>query len=718
MVTEAMKLCGLGLGPDSELIQPSYSNEAGYWEDQRFVQLNEAVLAASGGAWDRLPTFPPSNGRAWTKKGGLGLLVGQGKELIASLPTGRTRGWKDPRNSLILPFWLRAEPSLKVIACVRNPLEVALSLQRVGAVKSNAEGLALWQQYNARLMRDAARERRILTHFGRYFSDPTEEVARVAEFAQLEISEAVVSNGLSAIRPDMRHSRFWDCDLADFGADDELIDLYRRMCEEAEWQLQTCPRHQPSSTDEVDRLFDRLEDAHAQIYELQGQMAGGPDDYRRQLGRIREIVRSEIPRDADIAVIGGGDPQLLMLYGRTAHNLTQGQPPGSGIGCMALLEYARSCGATFLLVPATELWWLDQYRAFDRHLRQRYSLVFDDEDVCLIFDLRESTTESAQFAWRELNHALASADRRDSERVILDWNSGVDLALRLPDLRIFSPLGVGDALPYLDGTVDVVAIGAESTSARQKEARRVATTAVISCDRDEPRAVEWKAKPRPYLPTFSLIVADTIAPAPGSTIRATVRQGLDGEILIARSAATSLVKAWNATAAVATGEVLVFIHPHALVLDGWLEALLRTFVAYSDAGAVAAKLLYPDGRLHHAGGVVSSDLTLADVGDGEANPVAPAYTFVRSVDFCSPALFGTRRSTFTAAGGLADRYVAVGPHLMADYCLRIRKGGCATYFQPESVGVFPATQSAGDEEAQAQFARTWQRKLKPVRSAR
>src|SRR5260370_10182 len=124
-------------------------------------------------------------------------------------------------------------------------------------------------------MNDAPRERRTLTHFDRYFSDARAEVARVAEFAHLEISAAVVSNSLSVIRSDMRHCSFWDCDLADFGADAELIELYARMCEEAEWLPQTCRRHQPGSTGEVDLVFDRLEDAHSLIYELQGQLAGG-----------------------------------------------------------------------------------------------------------------------------------------------------------------------------------------------------------------------------------------------------------------------------------------------------------------------------------------------------------------------------------------------------------------------------------------------------------
>ena len=39
-------------------------------------------------------------------------------------------GWQDPRTSLILPFWLACVPDLKIVVCLRNPLEVAVSLHQ------------------------------------------------------------------------------------------------------------------------------------------------------------------------------------------------------------------------------------------------------------------------------------------------------------------------------------------------------------------------------------------------------------------------------------------------------------------------------------------------------------------------------------------------------------------------------------------------------------
>jgi hypothetical protein len=39
-------------------------------------------------------------------------------------------GWKDPRNSITLPVWLKLFPDARVIHIVRNGVDVAESLYR------------------------------------------------------------------------------------------------------------------------------------------------------------------------------------------------------------------------------------------------------------------------------------------------------------------------------------------------------------------------------------------------------------------------------------------------------------------------------------------------------------------------------------------------------------------------------------------------------------
>jgi GT2 family glycosyltransferase len=181
------------------------------------------------------------------------------------------------------------------------------------------------------------------------------------------------------------------------------------------------------------------------------------------------------------------------------------------------------------------------------------------------------------------------------------------------------------------------------------------------------------------------------------------------------------VASCNRGAQAANGDLLVFLNNDTLPLPGWLEALLQVYADRPDAGAVGARLLYPDGRLQEAGGLVFADGSAANVGRGEYDADQPVFNFVREVDYCSGALLSTPRGLFASIGGFDTRY-APAYYEDADYCFAVRTRGQRAYYQPRCVIVHREGVSSGTDLSsgvkrfqalnQVKFARKWAQALK------
>lgn len=139
----------------------------------------------------------------------------------------------------------------------------------------------------------------------------------------------------------------------------------------------------------------------------------------------------------------------------------------------------------------------------------------------------------------------------------------------------------------------------------------------------------------------------------------------------------------NRGAEFATGEILVFLNNDTLPRPGWLPPLLRTLTEQPRAGAVGGKLLYPDGTLQEAGGMIFNDASGCNVGRGDARPDRPPYNALREVDYCSGALLATPRALFLSLGGF-DRRFRPAYYEDTDYCFSLWDRGYRVFYQPES----------------------------------
>ncbi|HET9484484.1 MAG TPA: glycosyltransferase [Xanthomonadales bacterium] len=157
------------------------------------------------------------------------------------------------------------------------------------------------------------------------------------------------------------------------------------------------------------------------------------------------------------------------------------------------------------------------------------------------------------------------------------------------------------------------------------------------------------------------------------------------------------IGACNAGAALARGEFVVFLNNDTAVQPGWLEALVDTFERFPDCGLAGAKLVYPDGRLQEAGGIVFSDGSGWNYGR-HADPSDPAFNYVREADYCSGAAIMLRRALLEQLGGFDTRY-RPAYYEDTDLAFRVREAGLKAYYQPASVVVHFEGVTSGTDTA-------------------
>jgi len=148
----------------------------------------------------------------------------------------------------------------------------------------------------------------------------------------------------------------------------------------------------------------------------------------------------------------------------------------------------------------------------------------------------------------------------------------------------------------------------------------------------------------------------------------------------------------------ARGTYVLLLNNDTEVTAGWLEALVRVFQARSDAGLVGVKLVYPDGRLQEAGGIVWRDASAWNYGRNE-DPDLPSYNFLRETDYCSGACIMLPRSLWNQCGGF-DRGYAPAYYEDVDLAFRVRAAGRKVYYQPHCTIIHHEGKSNGVDTGQ------------------
>ena len=176
------------------------------------------------------------------------------------------------------------------------------------------------------------------------------------------------------------------------------------------------------------------------------------------------------------------------------------------------------------------------------------------------------------------------------------------------------------------------------------------------------------------------------------------------------------IRSCNHASEHARGEFVFFLNNDTQVTAGWLDSLAAVFDQHWDAGIVGSRLLFPDGKLQEAGGIVWDDASGWNFGRLD-DPEKPEFNYLKEVDYVSGAALMIRRSLLTTLGRFDERFVPAY-YEDTDLAFAVRDAGYKVFMQPRSnivhfEGVTNGTETGSgikryQVENQGKFLAKWQ----------
>ncbi|MDE7310794.1 MAG: glycosyltransferase [Eubacterium sp.] len=211
--------------------------------------------------------------------------------------------------------------------------------------------------------------------------------------------------------------------------------------------------------------------------------------------------------------------------------------------------------------------------------------------------------------------------------------------------------------------------------------------------------------------SYEVIVADDAST--DDTVR--LQEAVKNIRIIRNAQNLRFLKNCNHAAESACGKYLLFLNNDTQVQENWLEPLVRLMEERQDAGITGSKLVYADGRLQEAGGIVWDDASAWNYGN-RMDPARPEFNYVKEADYISGAALMVRAALWREIGGFDKRF-APAYYEDTDLAFEARKHGYKVLYQPQSVVVhfegvsngkdISAGQKAYQEKNQAKFFEKW-----------
>lgn len=168
-----------GISGGQKMMQPSFDNEKGFFENQDAFEINERILKELGLSWDSpfcLPDHWVYDSRLEKHKSAIRHF------LVSSLNTQTVIYTKDPRLCYLLPVWQEVISELgfvsKILITLRHPEEIYQSLNSRNGTERN-EAYALWLNHLLLAERNTRDCQRMFISYNDLLESPVRQLEKV-----------------------------------------------------------------------------------------------------------------------------------------------------------------------------------------------------------------------------------------------------------------------------------------------------------------------------------------------------------------------------------------------------------------------------------------------------------------------------------------------------------------------------------------------------------